>query len=355
MMKQRMVLAVIGIALLLAGCDKAPDTSPTVPNPTAETDSASQAEQPPEMDKDTLLTVNGEPVSKAMYALYFQDRMRNVPEAKNSPDLQMRILNELSNVIIAAQDAEKQDIDKRPEIAATLALMRAKLLTQTVIQEYAETNKPTENQIKTYYEAEYANQSSMEYKARHILVKEEAQAKSLIEELDGGADFAELAKTHSTGPTGKNGGDLGWFDVKQMVKPFADAVSTLKKGEYSKQPVQTQFGWHVILLEDTREIEAPTMDGVRGEIITKLQQKTLGDYMQNLRSESKIVFNNKVETAKPDAEANPDTPVESADDPASMDSTEGTNDAKGVDNAESQAPAEAAENAAMEETKPAAE
>jgi peptidyl-prolyl cis-trans isomerase C len=212
------------------------------------------------------------------------------------------VLNELANVIIAAQDAEKKGIDKRPEVAATLALLRAKLLTQTVIQEYAEANKPTEEQIKTYFEAEYASRSNQEYQARHILVKEEAEAKSLIEELDKGADFAELAKKHSTGPTGKNGGSLGWFDANQMVKPFSEAVTSLEKGAYSKEPVQTQFGWHVILLEDTREAEAPTLENVRGEIISKLQQKSLAAYMQGLRSDSEIVFNEQMQAAQKPAE-----------------------------------------------------
>jgi peptidyl-prolyl cis-trans isomerase C len=316
MKKQSMMLATICITLVIAGCNKTADTSPTVPNPAAADQAAAPAEQQ-NMDKDTLLTVNGEPVTKAMYALYFQDRMRNVPEAKTSPELQMRVLNELANVIIAAQDAEKKGIDKRPEIDATLKLMRAKLLTQTVIQEYAESNKPNENQIKTYYEAEYASQSGQEYKARHILVKEEAQAKSLIEQLDGGADFAELAKANSTGPTGPNGGDLGWFDAKQMVKPFADAVTSMTKGTYSKEPVQTQFGWHVILLEDTRDMEAPTLEGVRGEIITKLQQQSLSGYMQGLRTESKIVFNNDAMSGKPAAEAAATDEAQAADEAAS--------------------------------------
>lgn len=310
MMKKNIMVASFCSALLIAGCNQAADTAPTVPSPDNKTAAATE-ENSPEMGEDTLLSVNGELVSKAMYALYFQDRMRNVPDAKNSPEMQMNVLNELANVIIAAQDAEKKGIDKRPEIDATLALLRAKLLTQTVIQEYAEANQPSEDQIKTYYEAEYASQSGQEYKARHILVKEEDEAKSLIGQLDGGADFAKLAKEHSTGPTGKNGGDLGWFDANQMVKPFADAVAALEKGSYSKEPVQTQFGWHVILLEDARETEAPALEGVRGEIITKLQQKTLAEYMQGLRENSNIVFNEKAAVKKPAEEeaASGDTPA----------------------------------------------
>ncbi|MCU7852037.1 MAG: peptidylprolyl isomerase [Candidatus Thiodiazotropha sp. (ex Monitilora ramsayi)] len=290
-MKKQILLASLCSTVLLVGCNQTADKAPTVPAPAKTETAQEQAPAQTEMDENTLLTVNGEQVSKAMYGLYFQDRMRNVPDAQNSPQMQMSVLNELSNVLIVAQDAEKKGIDKRPEIQATLTLLKAKLLTQTVIQEYAESHQPTDEQIKTYYEAEYASQGNKEYKARHILVKEEEAAKSLITELDGGADFAELAKTHSTGQTGKNGGDLGWFDPAQMVQPFSEAVVSMEKGSYTKTPVQTQFGWHVILLEDSRDTEAPTLDGVRGDIITKLQQQSLAAYMQGLRDESTIVFN----------------------------------------------------------------
>jgi peptidyl-prolyl cis-trans isomerase C len=303
MMKKKILLAAACSATLLVGCNQAAEKAPSVPGPASSENAQEQSSGSMEMDDETLLTVNGQAVSKHMYGLYFQDRTRNMQDAQSSPQMQMNVLNELANVLIVAQDAEKQGIDKQPEIEATLTLLKAKLLTQTAIQEYAKNNQPTEEQIKTFYEAEYANQSSKEYKARHILVKDEEAAKKLITELDGGANFAELAKTHSTGPTGKNGGDLGWFDAEQMVKPFSDAVVAMEKGSYTKTPVQTQFGWHVILLEDSRDAEVPSLEGVRGNIITSLQQKSLAAYMQGLRDKSNIVFNEKNAAKKEPAEA----------------------------------------------------
>jgi peptidyl-prolyl cis-trans isomerase C len=308
MIQKKFLLASLCSAMFVVGCNQAADTAPTVPAPAQTSAAADQAAETP-MDENTLLTVNGQAVSKEMYGLYFQDRMRSVPDAKNSPQMQMGVLNELSNVLIVAQDAMSKGIDKRPEIKATMELLKAKLLTQTLIQEYAKEHQPSEDQIKTFYEAEYAHQSNMEYKARHILVKDEEKAKSLIAELDKGADFADLAKKNSTGPTGKNGGDLGWFDATQMVKPFADAVVSMEKGTYTKEPVKTQFGWHVIMLEDTRKTEPPSLEGVRGEIITKLQQKSLAEFMADLRNKSKVVFNEKnLAKDKP-----ADTTAESAD------------------------------------------
>jgi peptidyl-prolyl cis-trans isomerase C len=257
--------------------------------------------QPADLDEDILVTVNGQPITKTMYSIYFQDRMRTTPNAQNTPETQMNVLNELTNVMLVAQDAEKKQLDKRTNVATTLELLRVKLLTQTAIQEHANANPPTDEEIQAYYDAEYAGKSSTEYKARHILVKEEDKAKSLIGQLDEGADFATLAGEHSTGPTGKNGGDLGWFDSSQMVKPFSDAVMQLEKNQYTKQPVQTQFGWHVILLEDTRETPAAALEQVKNQIIGTLQQQSLAKYMQDLRAKSTLQFNEKAGLKKREA------------------------------------------------------
>ncbi|PUB80279.1 MAG: diguanylate cyclase [gamma proteobacterium symbiont of Ctena orbiculata] len=305
-MKTKILLAAVCSAGLLTACNQSTDQASTA----AKTDSDRPAAVPEmnepttgDMDVETLLTVNGEAITRTMYSLYFQDRMRNVPDAQNSPEMQMSVLNELSNIVIVAQDAEKQGILKRPEVAASVDLLKAKLLTQIAIQDFAGSHEPSEEDIQKAYQEDYAGQSGNEYKARHILVKEQDEATALIEKLDGGADFAELAVEHSTGPTGKNGGDLGWFDVAQMVKPFGDALKTLEKGKYSAAPVETQFGWHVILLEDTRVSEAPSLDSVKGKIVNKLKQVALSDYMQGLRDSSKLVFNEK--NAKPAPAADP--------------------------------------------------
>ncbi|QYZ67581.1 MAG: diguanylate cyclase [Gammaproteobacteria bacterium (ex Lamellibrachia satsuma)] len=297
MKKQLLVTTLCGAALLF-GCSQEADSSDNQKTAAPASEEKRSAILPPThprndtvLTPDVLLTVNGQPVTKPMYGIYFQDRASRIPGADQSQEMQMTVLNELANVLIVAQDAEAKNIDKRPEVAATLALLRAKLLTQTAIQEYVKANLPSDADQQKLYDEKYAGKSSVEYKARHILVKEEEQAKSLITELEQDADFAELAKTHSTGPTGKNGGDLGWFDGDQMVKPFSDTVKTMETGSYTKVPVKTQFGWHVILLEETREQPAPAIESVRKELMTELQQKVLSEYIQGLRAKSKLEFN----------------------------------------------------------------
>ncbi|MEW8143744.1 MAG: peptidylprolyl isomerase [Candidatus Thiodiazotropha endolucinida] len=341
-MKTKILLAAVCSAGLLTACNQSTDQASTA----AKTDSDRPATVPEmnepttgDMDVETLLTVNGEAITRTMYSLYFQDRMRNVPDAQNSPEMQMSVLNELSNIIIVAQDAEKQGILQRPEVAASVDLLKAKLLTQIAIQDFAGSHEPSEEDIQKAYQEDYAGQSGNEYKARHILVKEQDEATALIEKLNGGADFAELAVEHSTGPTGKNGGDLGWFDVAQMVKPFGDALKTLDKGKYSAAPVETQFGWHVILLEDTRVSEAPSLDSVKGKIVNKLKQVALSDYMQGLRDSSKLVFNEK--NAKPAPAADPSAAAPGAAPAGEAPATDSTTPSMEA-NAEMDKPAEAA-------------
>jgi len=305
-MKMRTSVAALCSIGILFGCNN-PTSQAETSSSSAESRSAVLPSSTPEgadLDENILVTVNGQPITKLMYGIYFQERMRTTPNAQNTPEMQMNVLNELTNVMLVAQDAEKKQLDKREDVTAALELLKAKLLTQTAIQDYANNHPPSEEEIQQYYDSEYADKSTTEYKARHILVKDEAEAKDLIEQLDKGADFAKLATEHSTGPTGKNGGELGWFDGSQMVKPFSDAVKALEKGKYTEEPVKTQFGWHVILLEDTRESPPPSLETVKPTITSHLQQQALAKYMQELRAESKLQFNENagLKRVEPDAE-----------------------------------------------------
>ena len=134
------------------------------------------------------------------------------------------------------------------------------------------------------YQEQVALAPPLEFKASHILVETQSQAVSLISELEGGADFAELAKENSTGPSGPGGGDLGWFSANQMVAPFSQAVAALENGAFSKTPVQTQFGWHVILRVDSRESTPPTLESVRDVVKQRVEQDKLQKYLKDLRA-----------------------------------------------------------------------
>jgi peptidyl-prolyl cis-trans isomerase C len=264
----------------------------------AEEQSAEKA-TPPSGDTP-IATINGQEIPLDMFRLYYADRIR-LANAQNTPEFQNRAFNEFVNIVVTAQDAQDQELDKKPGFDNALELQRLQLLSRLGIQNAAQTAQPSEEDLKKAYEEQF-KQKRTEYKARHILVKEQDEAKKLIAELGGGADFTELAKTHSLGPTGKTGGDLGWFDSSQMVKPFTEAVAAMQAGEHSKEPVQTQFGWHVILLEEVRESEPPALEEVKTELTASLQRDTLGAYVSGLREKADLKLNPElIKTTEPAA------------------------------------------------------
>ena len=167
-------------------------------------------------------------------------------------------------------------------------MARARLLAQTFVRAQIEANPVSAAELQALYEQQYASASGIEYKARHILLQDEAAAQAVIAELDGGADFAELARARSTGPSGSAGGDLGWFEPEQMVTPFADATVQLENGRYSAAPVQTQFGWHVILREDSREAAPPAFEEVEDELTRSLHQQRVAAAITRIREATRI-------------------------------------------------------------------
>ncbi len=174
--------------------------------------------------------------------------------------------------------AEGENARETARVKLALENERRALLAASVIQTIAE-NAVTEDAVRAAYEADYAGDGlGMEYNASHILVETEAEAEDLIAKLDGGADFATLAKDNSTGPSGPNGGELGWFGAGMMVEPFQNAIDKMSVGDVTG-PVQTQFGWHVIKLNETRDKEAPALEDVRAEIETSIQQGAVASYI----------------------------------------------------------------------------
>jgi peptidyl-prolyl cis-trans isomerase C len=239
----------------------------------------------------TIVTVNGQEIPLDLFRQFFAERASQTRDP-DAAAFQNLVFNEFVNLMVTAQDAEKLGLDKNKQFELALEVQRLQLLSSLAIQNAAKTRTPSDEDLKKAYEERYGKEKRLEYKARHILVKTEEEAKKLIKELEGGADFTELAKQHSIGPTGKDGGKLPWFGTGQMVQPFTDATAALKPGEYTKAPVQTQFGWHVILLEETRESEPPELDKVKDELTMGLQRKTLTSYVTELRDKADIELNN---------------------------------------------------------------
>jgi peptidyl-prolyl cis-trans isomerase C len=235
---------------------------------------------------ETAFSVNGVDVDSSVFDVYVESRLQK-PASSATAEERSAMQNELTDIYLLTTQARAKELAKDPEVMAQIELQSRGTLAQAAAQDFLAKNQATEDEIL----AEYAHQKEiappLQFKARHILVESQSTAQDLIKQLDDGADFAELAKSNSTGPSGPNGGDLGWFSPNQMVPPFSEAVSKLENGKYTKEPVQTQFGWHVILREDSRESEPPTLESVHDVIKQRLEQGKLQDYLAELRELNK--------------------------------------------------------------------
>jgi peptidyl-prolyl cis-trans isomerase C len=232
-----------------------------------------------------LATVNGSPITEGVVELYEQQLRARRPGNPAAQDRQA-ILEEIINLELARQGGETQGLDKDTKIQLQIDQQRRAVIATAAIQHELEANPVGDEELKKIYDEQAP--SGTEYKARHILVKEEDEAKTLIVELDNGADFSELAKQKSTGPSGKSGGELGWFSSKQMVAPFSEAVAGMEKGTYTKEPVKTQFGWHIIILDDTREASPPPFDQLKPQLQAFVQKQRVQDYIARLRKSATI-------------------------------------------------------------------
>ncbi|WP_129779205.1 peptidylprolyl isomerase [Peristeroidobacter soli] len=233
-----------------------------------------------------VAVVNGKNISKSEFDLYVENvgrqSKREISEAEKS-----QLLDQFISMQLAAEAASKAGIEKQPKVQDQLALARLNVLVDSGLQEWLEKNPVTDAELRPEYDAQVA-QMPKEYHARHILVDDQAKAEALTKELKGGADFAKLAEKNSKDPSGKNGGDLGWFTLETMVKPFSDAVAALQPGQMTDQPVQSQFGWHIIKLEESRTTQAPAFDEVKDRVKMLVQRKKLQNYLDELRKNAKI-------------------------------------------------------------------
>ncbi len=234
-----------------------------------------------------LATVNGHPITQQTLDFYAQQRAAQAPEDKTPHD-KNAMLQELVNRELLYEDARKKKLEKEPEVKKQLALQRREILIAAALRNQLSKTKISEDELRKEYKERVADANVHEYKARHILTASEDDAKKVVKELENGADFAKLAKEKSIGPSGEQGGELGWFNPSQMVPQFSQAVENLKKGEYTKEPVKTQFGWHVIKLEDSRKVTPPPFDKIEPRLRQVLQSQKLREYVGQLRKEAKV-------------------------------------------------------------------
>jgi peptidyl-prolyl cis-trans isomerase C len=247
-----------------------------------------------------VATVDGTPISRDFYEFYIKG-VTGKNSSDLSPEQRTQALDNLIRAQLIAEEAHKESLDTQTDTAQLLKMERLNVLEQALSQKYLAGKQPTDDELKTEYDAEVAKLPKTEYHARHILVATQPFAQKIVERLKKGEKFEDLAKAESMDSSKTNGGDLGWFTLDHMVKPFADAVAGLKDGQYTTDPVQTQYGWHVIQLLGTRPVNPPPFDQVKTRLVQVVQAKKFRDYTDDLLKTA------KVETfldAKTDAETN---------------------------------------------------
>lgn len=235
--------------------------------------------------ENVVARVNGQAIGKDTLEAQVQ-----ALSARGQSVSQARALEEVITVMLLAQKAEEKGIHEQREVQVELDRRRSSLLAQHLVRAELNAYEPSEEELRASYDEQFQGAGgATEFHARHILVKEDkAKAEAIIAELDNGADFAELAKERSEGPSASNGGDLGWFQANEMVQPFSEAVQGLEPGSYTAEPVKTQFGWHVALLEETREAQPPKFDEVRSQLRSQMVSQHLQQFVTNLRDSADV-------------------------------------------------------------------
>jgi peptidyl-prolyl cis-trans isomerase C len=256
-------------------------------------------------DDPVVARVNGVDIRQSDLAFAEEEIGSNMPTI---PPEQKRdyLINYLVDVIVLSQAAEKQSLADRPDVKRRLAFDRNRLLMESLLQDAGKSALSDDAEHKVYEEAVKQVRNEEEVHARHILVPTEDEAKAVLAQLKGGADFATLAKEKSKDPGAAEGGDLGYFTKEQMVPEFADVAFKLPKGQLS-DPVKTQFGWHIIKVEDKRTRPTPTFDQVKPQIENYVAHRAQADLVENLRKSATVERLDK--PATPDASLNPAAPA----------------------------------------------
>ena len=279
------LVAALGLALpaiSLAQESAAPPAAPAAPAAPARPAAAATS-------SGQIARVNGVAIPQSRMDLIVKDR--TAQGQPDSPEMRNQIKDNLITMEAISQEAVKMGLDRSPEVATRLELAREQILAAAYLENYRKTHPLTDEQMKAEYEKIKAVQGTnvKEYKARHILVANEAEAKTIIADLKKGGNFEKIASAKSTDPGSKGkGGDLGWNVPGGFVKPFGDALTSLKPGQVTDKPVQTQFGWHVIKVENERPYVFPPYEEVKGQIEQGMQAQVQQKAITDIRAKTKI-------------------------------------------------------------------
>ena len=300
--KHHILLALLAACFATTATGYAADTKPeSKPKTTADTKPAAKPEAKSETKQKDVAIVNGIGIPQARLDFVAKSQLAQSQgqqgqpgqaPLQDSPEFRDNVREILITREILYQEAVRRKLDKNPDYQTQLDLAKQQIILAVLIEDLGKKLTPTDADVRKEYErvkAERGGESGKHYKARHILVKEEAEAKQITADLEAGGDFAAIAKEKSqdTG-TKEEGGQLDWSEAEGYVQPFGEALKALKKGERTKEPVKTSYGYHIIELEDTKSVPFPPFDQVKTQIQQQLATKVRDDYIADLRTKAKV-------------------------------------------------------------------
>jgi peptidyl-prolyl cis-trans isomerase C len=233
-----------------------------------------------------VAVVNNKPIPKAREDAWVKELTKQ--GQKDTPELRKMVKERLIQNEVLLQEATKRGIPEQADVKFMLDIQRQNTLIQALLRDEMTKHPVTDAEVQAEYDKQKSMVGSKEFRARHILVENEAEATAIVDQLKKGAKFEELAKKSKDTGSAANGGDLDWAAPDAYVKPFSDAMQKLKKGELTETPVQTQFGWHVIRLDDVRDTQFPPLEQVAPQIRESMQQQKAQAFVQNLTKNAKV-------------------------------------------------------------------
>ncbi len=233
-----------------------------------------------------LVNVNGVAVSQSMADVFVEEQLSK--GAPDSAELKNAVREELIRRELLVQEAKKAGLLKKADIMAQAEAARQAIYIRAFVQNYMKKHPIEDGQLKSDYEKIKSQLGTTEYKVRHILVKDENEGKAIINNLKKGGKFEELAKQSIDPGSKNNGGELGWANPGNFVKPFGDAMIKLSKGKYTEAPVQSQFGYHVIMLDDTRPMNIPSFEELKPRLLQQAQSQQIAKLVEDLRAKAKV-------------------------------------------------------------------
>jgi len=275
-------LPIIAAAVLIGGA-YAQESAPAAGTAAPAKASAATPAKDTNAANGNIAVVNGKPIKRSDLELV----VRQIKQP-DTPELRANLKEKLIELEVLMQEAKRRKIPEREDVKFQADNAARTVIIQALLREEIDQHKPTDAQIQAEYDRERKIAGEKEYKVHHILVDSEQQAKDIIAKLDKGAKFEDLAKGTKDVGSAANGGELDWAPPAAYVKPFSDAMVKLEKGKYTTTPVQSQFGWHVIRLDDVRPMQPPPLDQIKSHIVEALQQQEAKEFVESLKQKATI-------------------------------------------------------------------